>query len=161
MTAEQSNDLNLGQLSEREAEILRRSGERVFELSRRLADAERSLAEARQRTAQLEELLNETRRSRDTLLAHTESLQRLLEREYDERAELRRLLAGLQMQMQSMLNGHVAAPPPGLMLARAAGQKAVSSRPAPPPPPAEERNGWLRSRARELRSLGRQAPTSR
>ena len=161
MSTGESSELNLGQLSEREAEILRRSGERVFELSRRLADAERSLAEAQQRTAQLEELLAETRKSRDTLLAHTESLQRLLEREYDERAELRRLLAGLQMQMQSMLNGHVAAPPPGVLLARAAGQKVMTPPAAQPPPPADERNGWLRSRARELRNLGRQAPTSR
>jgi hypothetical protein len=157
LTAGENGELNLGQLSEREAEILRRSGERVFELSRRLADAERSLAGAQQRTAQLEELLAETRKSRDTLLTHAESLQRLLEREYDERAELRRLLAGLQMQMQSMLNGHVAAVSPGLMLARAAGQKAV---PAPAPPqaasgPGAEREGWLRSRARELRQFGR------
>ena len=120
----------------------------------------------RQESVQLRELLTETRSSRDALSAHVESLQRHLEREYDERAELRRLLAGLQMQVQAMLPGNGQTAPGGpQFIGRQAGQRSASDRPAPRPQAQVEaphparrkprKNGWLHSAARELRALRR------
>ena len=161
-TAEPGLEDSFGKLTERESEILRKAGERIFELSGRLAESERQLAQMRQESAQLRELLTETRSSRDVLGAHVESLQRHLDREYDERAELRRLLAGLQMQLQAMLPGNgQTAPGAGQFIARQAGQRSAAPQAAAQaqveaPRPARrkpQKNGWLHNAARELRAF--------
>jgi chromosome segregation ATPase len=163
-TAEPGLEDSFGKLTERESEILRKAGERIFELSGRLAESERQLTQMRQESAQLRELLTETRSSRDALSAHVASLQRHLDREYDERAELRRLLAGLQMQLQAMLPGTAQNTPGGAqVIGRQAGQRSASVQTQTPvqaqveaPRPARRRpqkNGWLQNAARGLRAL--------
>lgn len=161
-TAEPALEDSFGKLTERESEILRKAGERIFELSGRLAESERQSTQMRQESGQLRELLAETRSSRDALSAHVESLQRHLEREYDERAELRRLLAGLQMQLQALLPAHgYAAPDASQFIGRQAAQRSASTAPPPArveaPRPARkkppQKSGWLHTAAREWRSL--------
>lgn len=90
-------------LTERESELLRKAGDRIFRLSRRLAEAERTVQRLEQELAHTRELLTETRASRDVLSAQVSSVHRDLEREYVERAELRRMLSSFQLQIQSML----------------------------------------------------------
>ena len=165
-TAEPRFEESFGKLTDRESEILRKAGERIFELSGRLAESERQLVQMRQERAQLRELLTETRSSRDALSAHVESLQRHLEREYDERAELRRLLAGLQMQLQAMLPANGQAAGSAQFIGRQAGQRSANDhhqpvRPQPqveaprPPRRKPQKNGWLHNAAREFRALTR------
>jgi ABC-type transporter Mla subunit MlaD len=155
---------SFGALTARESNLLRQAGERIFAVSRKLADSEREVQQLRQEISHLGELLAETRASRDTLSAQVQSIQRDLEREYDERAELRRLLASLQMQLQSLLSAVVGgAAPPGLGLGRIAGQKPASPNGRQPEPSAVVKSvparpasgGWLQLAAREFRAFRR------
>lgn len=91
-------------LTERESDLLRKSGERIFTLSRKVATAEREIERLRTELEQARLLVDEVRRSRDVLSSQVESLLNERDREYEERAELRRLLASLQSQMQGMLS---------------------------------------------------------
>lgn len=93
----------LGRLTERESDILRKAGERVFALSKRLADQERQSDQFRTESQSLRELLAESREVRKVLTDQISSLHRELDREYEERSELRRLLASLHVQMQELL----------------------------------------------------------
>ena len=103
------NDVRSGaSLTERESELLRRSGERIFALSRKVAAAEREIERLRSELGQAEVLVDEVRRTRDVLAAQVESLLNERDREYEERAELRRLLASLQAQLQAMLGRFLA-----------------------------------------------------
>lgn len=98
------NDVRqVASLSERESELLRRSGERIFALSRKVAAAEREIERLRAELHQSQLLADEVRRTRDVLSAQVESLLNERDRDYMERAELRRLLAGLQSQLQAIL----------------------------------------------------------
>ncbi len=103
MATGQPADEPLGRLSERESEILRKAGERVFALSKRLADKESESSSLRAETQNLRELLAESREVRKVLTDQISSLHRELDREYEERSELRRLLASLHLQMQELL----------------------------------------------------------
>ena len=93
----------LGRLTERESDILRKAGERVFALSKRLADQEREADRSSAEAQSLRELLAESREVRKVLTDQISSLHRELDREYEERSELRRLLASLHVQMQELL----------------------------------------------------------
>lgn len=93
----------LGSLTARESELLKRAGERVFALSRRLAERDRQVEKLTAEAAALRELLSENRNIREILSAQITSLQTEHEREYEERAELRRLVAGLHVQLQEVL----------------------------------------------------------
>lgn len=88
-------------LTVRESELLRKAGDRIFALSRRLSEAERSVQRLEQELSHSRDLLEETRRSRDVLSDQVRSMQGDLEREFVERSELRRLLASLQVQFQT------------------------------------------------------------
>lgn len=103
MANNQGHDGPLGPLTERESEILRRAGERVFSLSRRLADKEKEADHLRSESQSLKDLLAESREVRKVLTDQISSLHRELDREYEERSELRRLLASLHLQMQELL----------------------------------------------------------
>lgn len=143
-------------LTAREAELLRRAGERVFTLSRQLATAE---ARNRQLQAELEhtrEMLTETRQSRGILSAQVASLQREVEREFEERSELRKLLASLQMQLQALLPSVVAPAmpsPPMMQIARSAPQRGSSQTTSQGGQNRSSR--WLGRAAREIGILGR------
>ncbi len=115
---------NGASLSERESELLRRAGERVFTLSRKVAAAEKENERLRSELRQAEILVDEVRKSRDVLSSQVASLLNERDREYQERAELRRLMASLQSQMQEMLSGFIAsqAAPRGI-LGRASPQR--------------------------------------
>jgi chromosome segregation ATPase len=124
-TAAALSDLrSAASLSERESELVRRAGERVFTLSRKLAAAEKEIERLRSELRQAHVLVDEVRTSRDVLSSQVASLLGERDREYQERAELRRLMASLQSQMQEMLSGFIAsqAAPRGL-LGRAAPQR--------------------------------------
>ncbi len=99
-------------LSPRESELLKRSGERIFILSRKVAAAEKEIERLRTEVAQSQLLIDEVRRSRDVLSAQVASLLNERDRDYHERSELRRLLASLQNQMQTILSTLLAAAPP-------------------------------------------------
>lgn len=103
MATGSSSNGALGRLTDRESEILRKAGERVFALSKRLAEREREANELRSEVVGARELLAESREVRQVLTDQIQSLQTSLDREYEERAELRRLLASLHMQMQELL----------------------------------------------------------
>jgi hypothetical protein len=90
-------------LTARESALMEQAGQRVASLSRRLADADKEVGRLTAANEALHELLDETRRSRDILSAQVNSLQLERDREYDERAELRRLLASLHLQVQELL----------------------------------------------------------
>jgi chromosome segregation ATPase len=90
-------------LTPRESELLRKAGERVYSLSRRLAEKERERDRLEAETRTLRELLAESREVRTVLSAQVESLQKESDRDYQERSELRRLLASLHTQMQELL----------------------------------------------------------
>lgn len=92
-----------GTLTARESELLKKAGERVFELSRRVAELERTVERLESELAGARELLAESREVRNVLVAQVTSLQTDLDREYEERSELRRLLASLHIQMQELL----------------------------------------------------------
>jgi chromosome segregation ATPase len=116
---------NGASLSDRESELLQRAGERVFALSRKVAAAEREIERLRSELQQSSILVDEVRRSRDVLSSQVMSLLNERDREYQERAELRRLLASLQSQMQSMLTTLVVRQPspPQVMLGRPSPQR--------------------------------------
>jgi chromosome segregation ATPase len=97
-------EAGLGSLSARESELLKTAGERVFDLSRRLAEKDKETERLKSDLAGLRELLAETRSSRDILANQVLSLQRELEREFEERSELRRLLSSLHLQLQTMMS---------------------------------------------------------
>ena len=103
MPTNQPTGKAFGQLTDRESEILRKAGERVFSLSKRLADQEKESDHLRTETQSLRELLAESREVRKVLSDQINSLHRELDREYEERSELRRLLASLHLQMQELL----------------------------------------------------------
>ena len=90
-------------LTAREAELLRKAGDRIFALSRGLADADKAVQRLELELRHTREMLAETRASRDVLSSQVTSLQREVEREFVERSELRRLLSNFQMQVQTML----------------------------------------------------------
>ncbi len=90
-------------LTARESELLRKAGDRIFALSRGLAEAEKSVQRLELELRHTRELLTETRSSRDVLSSQVTALQRELEREFVERSELRRMLSSFQMQIQNML----------------------------------------------------------
>lgn len=94
---------SFGPLTARESELLKRAGERVFVLSRRLAERDREVERLTAEVRSLRELLSENRNMREILSAQIASLQMEHEREYDERAELRRLVAGLHLQLQEVI----------------------------------------------------------
>ena len=95
-------------LTPRESDLLRQAGERIFALSRSLAAAEKESSRSSQDLSKALEVLEETRSTRDILSAQVASQLRQIEREFDERAELRRLLASLQVQMQALLSSVIA-----------------------------------------------------
>ena len=94
---------SFGPLTARETELLKRAGERVFALSRRLAERDREVEKLRAEVDSLRELLAENRNIREILSAQIMSLQTEHEREYEERAELRRLVAALHLQLQEVI----------------------------------------------------------
>ena len=96
-------DFPVGPLTARESELLRKAGERVFALSRRLASKESEADKLQAETKSLRDLLAESREIRQVLAAQVASMQQELDREYEERSELRRLLASLHLQMQELL----------------------------------------------------------
>ena len=110
-------------LTARESELLRKAGDRIFALSRKLSEAERSVQRLEQDLAHCRELLQETRQSRDILSDQVRAMQGDLEREFVERSELRRLLASLQVQLQSLLTPRVEDARPRLGQGREAPQR--------------------------------------
>ena len=102
--ADATNGVPAGeQLSPRESELLKKAGERIFALSRRVSAAERETERLTAENTALRELVAEVRNMRDVLSSQVSSLLREKDREYEERSELRRLLASLHMQMQEVL----------------------------------------------------------
>ena len=101
--ADKEPELSIASLTPRESELLRKAGERVFALSRRLAAKETEAEQLRFEARSLRDLLAESREVRQVLSAQVASMQTELDREYEERSELRRLLASLHMQMQELL----------------------------------------------------------
>lgn len=93
----------LNNLTARESELLHRAGERVFALSRRLAERDKEVERLTSDMKSLRELLAENRNIREILSAQITSLQAEHEREYEERSELRRLVAGLHLQLQEVI----------------------------------------------------------
>lgn len=141
---------SLGALTPRESDLLNQAGDRIFNLSRKLADRERELERTKLENTHLKELLEETRMMRGILSDQVQALQRDLDREYEERAELRRLLASLQLQLQALLPAVVrseelrpAAPP---QLERTTSTARSRSR---------RRQGWLRNVADGLLGYGK------
>lgn len=100
---ELSPPTSFGPLTARESELLKRAGERVFALSRRLAERDREVERLRAEVDSLRELLAENRNIREILSAQITSLQTEHEREYEERSELRRLVAALHLQLQEVI----------------------------------------------------------
>ena len=94
---------SLSELTPRESELLKKAGERVFALSRRLPEKEREASRYQSELQGLRELLAESREVRQVLSSQVTSLQTELDREYEERSELRRLLGSLHLQMQELL----------------------------------------------------------
>ncbi len=131
-TSDGQDDLSIAALTPREAELLRKAGERVFALSRRLAAKESEADQLRSETGNLRDLLAESREVREVLSAQVRSMQTELDREYEERSELRRLLASLHLQMQELL-------PVVTGLSRITPALAQEASPAEPPPAAPTR----------------------
>jgi chromosome segregation ATPase len=100
-TAQPPKDVPPG-LTERESRLLKEAGDHVSSLAQRLATARRDVEASQQELRMLQEVLAETRRTRDVLSAQVSSLQEQRERDYDERAELRRLLAAVSAQFQAI-----------------------------------------------------------
>lgn len=139
-------------LTEREARLLKEAGDHVSSLAQRLAAARRDVDASQQELRLLQEVLAETRRTRDVLSAQVQSLQEQRDRDYDERAELRRLLAAVSTQFQAIFeNGYSAH---RAELGRAAPQHTTGAGPQPaprtlaaPPPPSlrdKARKRWAR-----------------
>jgi len=91
-------------LTERESQLLRQAGERVFALARKVSAAERREAEVKRELERTLELLTETRNTRDVLSAQVQSLLRERERDFEERSELRQLLGAITGQLQAAMN---------------------------------------------------------
>ena len=87
------------ELTARESVLLNQAGDRVFDLARRLSAAQREQERLASDIRHLTELIDETRRTRDVLSAQVMSLQNERERDYQERAELRQLLAAMTAQL--------------------------------------------------------------
>ncbi len=131
-------------LSSRESELVRKAGERVFELSRRLAERERELDRLRSEHAHLRELLEETVRSRDVLSSQIMALHTDAERSYEERAQLRELLARAQIQLQDVVTTLVAE-------RKSPAAPSLNAAPEPAlPPVAPTRRRKTRSRGRQI-----------
>ena len=113
-------------LTPRESDLLKRSGERIFTLSRKVAAAEREIERLKTEVLQSQLLIEEIRRSRDVLSAQVTSLLVERDRDYQERSELRRLLASLQNQMQTILGS--------LLTAEPLERRALLGRPSPQRP---------------------------
>ncbi len=136
-------------LTERENRLLKQAGDRVFTLARQVAALEQEKRQLQQTSDHLEALLNEVRRSRDVLSAQVESLLIERDRDYEERAELRRLLAATSAWVQSTLNA-----PRANEVGRAAPQKSVErgrTPERPKPTPSSDvlgriERGWKRLR---------------
>ena len=129
--ADGQSDLSMASLTPRESELLRKAGERVFALSRRLASSEQTAEQLRSESKSLRDLLAESREVRAVLSAQVASMQTELDREYEERAELRRLLASLHLQMQELL-------PVVTGLSRMTPQLAQQAPEVPSPEPARD-----------------------
>ncbi|HXU23971.1 MAG TPA: hypothetical protein VN697_08080 [Tepidiformaceae bacterium] len=91
-------------LTERESQLLRQAGERVFALARKVSAAERREGEVKRELERTLELLTETRNTRDVLSAQVQSLLRERERDFEERSELRQLLGAITGQLQAAMN---------------------------------------------------------
>ncbi len=145
---------SFGALTARESELLKRAGERVFALSRRLAERDREVERLTSEVASLRELLAEHRTMREILSAQVASLQTEHEREYEERAELRRLVAGLHLQLQEvipLLVKQQAVPGP---VSLPAGRREAPARERPRPRPGASWADRLRGTAtREIKAL--------
>jgi len=102
-SSDDATESPLNQLTARESELLRKAGERVFSLSKRLAEKQRESDQLHSETQSLRDLLAESKEVRRVLSAQVESMQTELDREYEERSELRQLLASLHVQMQELL----------------------------------------------------------
>lgn len=123
---------DFGPLSARESALLQKAGERVFALSRKVATLDREVERLRGDLTHAEAMLGEAQKMRDILSNQVASLQREGDRNWEERAELRRLLASLQMQLQTLLGTFIeqqSAPRPGLAAGRISPQHS-SLRPA-------------------------------
>jgi len=91
-------------LTERESQLLRQAGERVFALARKVSAAERREQDMKRELEQTRELLAETRNTRDVLSAQVQSLLRERERDFEERSELRQLLGAITVQLQTAMS---------------------------------------------------------
>ena len=91
-------------LTERESQLLRQAGERVFALARKVSAAERREAELKRDLDRTLDLLAETRNTRDVLSSQVQSLLRERERDFEERSELRQLLGAITGQLQAAMN---------------------------------------------------------
>lgn len=146
-------DSPLNQLTAREAELLKKAGERVYALSRRVAERDREVQELKSESQGLRDLLAESREVRKVLISQVESLQTQLDREYGERSELRRLLASLHVQMQELLPSIT-----GLAQERQLpAPSPVPEQVKPPAPPLGLRDRLLRA-AKDLRDDRKHRP---
>ena len=127
-----------GPLTPRESDLLQQAGERVFVLARRLAAAERQEQEAKRSLDHLQELLQETRSTRDILAAQVQSLLRERERDYEERSELRQLLGAITAQLQTAMTRGAAVPAEGE-------RRALAGTGAPPAAATRRRPSRVRS----------------
>jgi hypothetical protein len=118
-------------LTPREGELLRQAGDRVFALSRKLADANKLIEMLKVQMGHTDELLAETRRARDILSDQVASLLRERDRDYEERAELRKLLASMQFFITSVVNTQARF---ALLETRTSPQRGASGVPAPGTP---------------------------
>ena len=122
-------------LTDRESQLLRQAGERVFALARKVSAAERREEEIKRELEQTRELLAETRNTRDVLSAQVQSLLRERERDFEERSELRQLLGAITVQLQTAMNR-----PVGLGLAAQHPPSPPTTRPAIAAPNSRTRN---------------------
>jgi len=129
-------------LTDRESQLLRQAGERVFALARKVSAAERREEEIKRELEQTRELLAETRNTRDVLSAQVQSLLRERERDFEERSELRQLLGAITVQLQAAMNRPVSL---GL---------AAQHPPSPPAPTTRQAIGAPNSRTRNHSSKG-------
>jgi hypothetical protein len=141
------------ELTPRESAMLHQAGDRVFTLARRLAGLERDHAQLRLELQHLTDLLGETRSTRDVLSRQVESLQLERERDYEERAELRKLLVAMTGELQAALAQTIARPmlsgPPPLTELRSRSSAARSK-----PVAQQGLTGLVRIARREFARLG-------
>lgn len=143
------DDLGLDfDLTARETELLGQAGERVFQLARRLSATEKEVERIRTELALRDELLAETRRSRDVLGAQVQSLLQERERDYEERQEMRSLFMTTQVQLQAILEKMTVPAPAPASLPPAAVKKA-----APGAGQRRRKPGFLAQARREIGNL--------